>query len=63
MLVPFELYPVEQIRVALPTFWVQLEVVRARRITSRCFEIGTKLLKRHDPSIQGLMPAATADIA
>lgn len=44
-----EIYPEEQVRIVLPTFWVQLRVVRARRITSRCYEIGTRLIWRHDP--------------
>lgn len=49
-LTPFQVFPEEQLRVVLPTFWMQLVAVRARRITSRCYEIGAKLLKRHDPS-------------
>ena len=57
---PFELFPGEQIRIALPTFWVQVEVVRARRITSKCYEIGTTLIKRHDPSIEALQPTLFA---
>ena len=44
------LFPEEQIRVLLPTFWTVLTVVRVRRITKRCFEIGLKLNKRFDPS-------------
>jgi hypothetical protein len=48
-LMPFEVYPEEQVRMALPTFWVQLHVVRARRITSKCYEIGATLIQRHDP--------------
>ncbi len=49
-LMPYEVYPEEEVRIALPTFWVQLHVVRARRITSKCYEIGAMLLQRHDPS-------------
>ncbi len=49
-LAPFQVYPEEQVRIVLPTFWVQLAVVRARRITSRCYELGAKLTLRHDPS-------------
>ena len=45
-----QIYPEEQVRILLPTFWVQLEVVRARRITSKCYELGAKLIRRHDPS-------------
>jgi hypothetical protein len=47
---PFEIYPEERVRITLPTFWVQLHVVRARRITSKCYEIGALLLQRLDPS-------------
>ena len=61
VLTDFELFPCEKIRIALPTFWVQLEVVRARRITSRCYEIGTVLLKRNDPSLEALMPSLVAN--
>lgn len=50
-LTSFELYPEEQVRLVLPTFWVQLTVVRARRITSKCYEIGTALLHRNDPDM------------
>ncbi len=46
----FALLPEEQIRIVLPTFWVRLCVVRARRITKHCFEIGTVLKSRMDPS-------------
>lgn len=47
----FELYPEEIVRLALPTFWVQMKVVRVRRLTSKCFEIGTELISRHDASM------------
>lgn len=49
-LAAFQLYPEELVRIALPTFWVQLKVVRARRITSKCYEMGAALTSRHDPS-------------
>ena len=55
---PFEVYPEERIRIALPTFWVQLLVVRARRITSKCYEIGATLTARHDPSGEAFSIAA-----
>ena len=61
LLTPMELFPTEKIRIALPTFWVQLEVVRARLITRKCFEIGAVLFRRHDPSIEALLPFETAD--
>ena len=48
-LTDWELFPEERVRIILPTFWVQLLVVRTRRITSKCYEIGGQLLHRHDP--------------
>lgn len=45
-----QLFPEEVVRVILPTFWIQLRVVRVRRVTSKCFEIGCTLLHRKDPS-------------
>lgn len=55
---PVELYPEECVRLVLPTFWTRLRVMRARRITSHCYEIGTLLMGRHDPDV-----AAFADTA
>jgi hypothetical protein len=60
-LTPMEVYPEEQVRIALPTFWVQIHVVRARRITSKCFEIGATLIQRHDPSPEAFQLAATPE--
>jgi hypothetical protein len=48
-LTPCELFPEERVRIVLPTFWVQLLVMRCRRITSKCYESGGQLLFRHDP--------------
>lgn len=48
-LAPFEIYPAEHVRIALPAFWVQVAAVRARRITSKCYEIGAELIQQHDP--------------
>lgn len=63
-LAPFELYPEEIVRVALPTFWVRLHVVRARRITSMCYEIGAMLLQRLDPSPDAFyLPSAESPAA
>lgn len=47
---PFEVYPEEILRLVLPTFWVRLHVVRCRRITSKCYEVGAELIERSDPS-------------
>ncbi len=61
-LTPFELYPEERVRIILPTFWVQLHVVRARRITSKCYEIGASLLHRNDPHMRAFIPSTEADL-
>lgn len=44
-----ELFPEEYVRLVLPTFWVQLRVMRARKMTDHCYEIGAILVGRHDP--------------
>lgn len=49
-LTAMQLYPEETVRIALPTFWLQVRVARVRRITSKCYEVGSTLLHRHDPS-------------
>ena len=46
-----QLYPEETLRIALPTFWLQVRVSRVRRITSKCYEVGTTVTHRHDPSL------------
>lgn len=53
-----QLYPEETLRIALPTFWLQVRVSRVRRITSKCYEVGTTLLHRHDPSMAAFEPSA-----
>ena len=62
-LAPLQLYPEEQVRIVLPTFWVQLEVVRTRRITSKCYEIGSRLLWKHDPSLDAFTPPIQATVS
>lgn len=47
---PLQIFPEEQVRILLPTFWLQLNVIRTRRITSKCYEVGARLIWRHDPS-------------
>ncbi|MCM2372696.1 PilZ domain-containing protein [Aporhodopirellula aestuarii] len=46
---PFQLYPKERVRLVLPTFWLELRVVRCHRETSTCFDTGFALVRRHDP--------------
>ncbi|EMI53054.1 hypothetical protein RSSM_05518 [Rhodopirellula sallentina SM41] len=46
---PFQLFPEERVRLVLPTFWLELRVVRCHRETKTCFDTGFELLHRHDP--------------
>lgn len=50
ILTPIQFFPEEIVRVVLPTFWVHTRIVRVRRLTSKCFEIGTTLVRRNNPS-------------
>ena len=52
---PCEIYPEEQVRIVLPTFWVQVKVARTRRINSHCYEVGAVLLLQHDPDEKAFM--------
>ena len=45
-----QFFPTETLRILLPTFWMRVTVVRSRRLGARCFENGTVLLQRLDPS-------------
>ncbi len=54
---PCEIYPEEQVRIVLPTFWVQLKVARTRRINKRCYEIGATLMMKHDPDAGAFIPS------
>ena len=55
---PCEIYPEEQVRIVLPTFWVRLKVARTRRINKRCYEIGSMLMVKHDPDVDAFIPSA-----
>ena len=46
----FELYPEEEVRIVLPTFWIRVKISRVRRLGEKCFETGAVLLKKHPPS-------------
>lgn len=47
-----QFYPTEQARILLPSFWMQVSVVRSRRLAENCFEHGAVLSKRCDPSLE-----------
>ncbi|MCC9655335.1 hypothetical protein [Rhodopirellula halodulae] len=55
IITPIELYPEEDVRLILPTFWLQLRVVRAFRHQAKCYEIGMRLLHRNNPSQDAFM--------
>lgn len=59
MLCPIQLYPEEKVRIILPTFWVRMNVMRARRLTRACYEIGTQLLEQHEPDLEVFEMGAT----
>ncbi len=46
-----QFFPTESVRILLPTFWMRVTVVRARRLGPQCYENGTALLQRFDPSL------------
>jgi hypothetical protein len=45
-----ELLPMEEVRLYLPTFWLQVRVVRALRLGPACYQVGAELLRKHAPS-------------
>ncbi|MEM9585897.1 MAG: PilZ domain-containing protein [Planctomycetota bacterium] len=45
---PLQIFPMEEVRIVLPAFWVTLRVMRARRVANKCFEIGCELIARCD---------------
>lgn len=58
---PHQLFPGESVRILFPTFWMQVHVVRARRLGQRCFEIGGTLIRRCDPSEDAFDPLLEMD--
>jgi PilZ domain len=44
---PVQLLPEEVVRLLLPTLWMRLRIVRARRVGPRCYEIGAELIEQH----------------
>lgn len=58
---PHQLFPEESVRILFPTFWMEVHVVRARRLGQRCFEIGATLLRRCDPSEDAFDPLLRTD--
>ena len=60
---PHQLFPGEIVRLLLPTFWMQINIARSRRLGHQCFEVGASLIHRHDPvehAFDPLLQAAPA---
>lgn len=51
-----QFYPTETVRLLLPTFWMRLEVVRCRYMGKTCYDNGSTLLERHEPSVAAFEP-------
>lgn len=43
-------FPGEVVRVLLATFWMRVTIRWSRRLGPTCFEVGSELLQRNDPS-------------
>ena len=64
-LCPHQIYPKETVRLILPTFWIRLEITRARRVGPSCYEIGGELIEQNSPSddaFEGLALPITAPV-
>lgn len=46
---PIQWFPEEQVRLILPSFWLQTKVERCRKINRNCYEVGLSLIRRCDP--------------
>lgn len=42
-----ELLPMEEVRLYLSTFWLQVRIVRALRMGPNCYQVGAELLRKH----------------
>lgn len=49
-LTPYQLYPLESVRLILPTLWMRLQICRSRRLGPSCYEIGGELIDQSPPS-------------
>ncbi len=46
-----EFYPEEEVRILVPSFWVQVRIARTRRLGKACYETGAILIRKHSPSV------------
>ena len=47
-----QVFPGEQARIILATFWMEVAIRRCRRLGPDCYEVGGTLLARHDTSLE-----------
>jgi hypothetical protein len=59
LLAPLEIFPEEQISLVLPSLWMSLLVVRVQRRTSKCYEIGARLIRQHEISLDAFHARST----
>lgn len=45
-----QIFPTERLRLMLPTFWMQIEAVRCRKLGTKCYEVGGVLLAKNEPN-------------
>lgn len=45
-----QIFPTERLRLILPTFWLQIEAVRCRKLGPKCYEVGSVLLAKNQPN-------------
>ncbi|MEM8672064.1 MAG: PilZ domain-containing protein [Planctomycetota bacterium] len=51
-LVPEQMYPCEEVRVILATFWMEVRIRRSRRLGDNCFEVGGELVRTNEPTMR-----------
>lgn len=50
-----QIFPTERLRLILPTFWLQLQIVRCRKLGVNCYEIGSELVSKNQPSPEAFL--------
>ena len=45
-----QIFPKEKLRLILPTFWLQVEAVRCRKLGPNCYEVGSVLIAKNEPT-------------
>jgi hypothetical protein len=55
-----QFFPTERLRLLTPMYWIQIEVVRCRRLNAQCYEIGATLKAKHSPSMHAFLDLQTS---